>query len=129
MSGAEIRYNIHCRFCMNDEYLIYYFLDLCIKLKNEVKPKWVMRLPDPSITDESMLMFSGIKGLGLKRIKNLFLEFGSPEYIFNATIKELASVDKIGKKTAKHIKDVYYTMIDDIDSNLKIKEIDKVGKW
>ncbi len=57
------------------------------------------------IDKEQLINLSAIPGVGATRIRALVAHFKSTEDIFNASIKQLTSVDGIELKTAKSIKD------------------------
>lgn len=59
-----------------------------------------------NLTEDSLHLtaLSSIPDLGPVTIRKLIAHFGSPEAVFNASLKELRGVDKVGSKRAEAIK-------------------------
>lgn len=111
MADVELRYNIRSRFCMNEEYLCYYFLMLCFKLYKKVRPTWHVNRIVRRLEDEQLSMLMGIKGIGKKHAQQLLNKFKTLKNIMNATEDQLMGSPnekgRIGPIKAKHIKEVF----------------------
>lgn len=71
------------------------------KEKKYYLPK--IKMKPKTFEEQQLIVISAIGGLGVKHSMNLLQEFGCIRNIFNASEKELCSVPKIGKKTARQI--------------------------
>jgi Fanconi anemia group M protein len=63
--------------------------------------------PASSLTDQQEYMVSSIQGIGPALAKELLLRFGSIKQIANASTEELMAADKVGKKTAERIREIF----------------------
>lgn len=59
-----------------------------------------------TLKEQQEYLVSAIPGVGLIAAKNLLRHFGSIEAIMTASVEELIKVEKIGRKTAKKIREV-----------------------
>ncbi len=108
IADTENRYRgyMTIRFCINDKYLVHYFLMSCYKSLKVLKPVAGLKRPKAWIKDESLKVLHSIKGIGKKYIKALLIKFGSVVNIGLAKPAELATVYGIGEKLSIHINKV-----------------------
>jgi ERCC4-type nuclease len=78
------------------------------KNDREMREKWYRESKNLPSKDNRVYLLSSIPYIGDSIAKNLLRRFGLIANIANASIKELRSVDKIGRKKGKNIFNIFH---------------------
>lgn len=123
LADVELRYNIKVRFCMNLDYLCYYLLILCRKLQTAMNPIHYIQRPEVREKDERLNVLLGIRGVGRKTARSLLMKFKSVKNVGNATVDELKAINRVNKKRAEHIYNIFNS--EELDETWKVNSLMK----
>lgn len=105
-ADMELRYNLRVRFVKDDDMLVYYFLQLCNKLRDDVQPIWSVNRVQKQKGDELVNVMIGFNMIGKKNAKTALKAKHTLQNIVNAQVKDLMKINGWGRKRAQHVFDV-----------------------
>jgi ERCC4-type nuclease len=120
-ANAEVFHDIRVQFLPNDEYLVHYFLMLCLNHSKELKSLELIDIP-PKTEHDAISSLMGNHGIGEVMAKNLLVDNDTLRNVYNASKEQLMKTYRVGDKLASKIIETATKQFGDKDSNRKGKE-------
>jgi len=121
-TSAIVNYGVHVQFLPNDEYLVHYFLMLCMKHSKELKPLTNFIAPERPKEHDAIITVMGTHGIGKAMALNLLKDNDTVQNIFNASKEQLMKTYRVGEVLAEKILATGTTRFGEENSNEKREE-------